>query len=748
MWQDPDMFQGWLTPMQLSTLAQAKEFREVRLMAGEKSFYKQINKAPEIKFPVKLDVALQAHKVSLLIQAELGNVLIPDNDNYRKHHQQHRIDKSAVFSHANRLIRCIIDCQIHLKDSVSTRSALELGRSLAARVWDNTASQLRQLEGLGEVSVRKLASASINSIDALLNTEPSRIELVLGKNPPFGRDLLKKLESFPNLRVCVKETGRDLKRGTGATIKLVAEIGFLNDAPPLVHKRRDIYVCLLVETSDGTLIDFRRFSAKNLHKGQEVFLSAVLTKPTNNINCYVMCDEIAGTSKYAELQLMDIPSSIFPRRQGSFSGLANNNMPQVKERLTDEFDDGGIDDQDLLAMERKEYETSGVEDIDKILQEEGPRGRSHGARGPLKPAHKRNHEHEDDGDASSYREPVQLANGRWTCQHDCNQHHRDCKHKCCKEGVAKPKRRPRAPEKTQMKITGLKHMRREAEPDRTSGGHLEDFHNSKARANPNINNDSKPHPEHISKKVKLSEQDQGGQSSREDNRVQTQLNRPDVQAWEKTNGLQQALGDLDDEFIFSDDLPDIFPIDSTIEGQHRNDLNITTTSPKIETVSFGDDDLPGILKFKVDPCWFEPSCQKAAASDVHGPIKGLFITGFNSSPVKQFPSSEVIATSAGKSSAPLRRARGPRMQGLRSSPPANGVLPLRSSQSLESMDQISRSMVDNEASYPQPQAVSNASVNQTLVETQRRLYEEEEKRRWEGIDRWLYDEFHEYVEIV
>ncbi|KIW14781.1 hypothetical protein PV08_07566 [Exophiala spinifera] len=723
----------------LSTLAQAREFREVRMMAGEKSFYKEINKAPEIKFPVKVDVALQAHKVSLLIQAELGNVLIPDNDNFRKHHQQHRIDKSIVFSHANRLTRCIIDCQIHLKDSVSTRNALELGRSLAAHVWDNTASQLRQLEGLGEVSVRKLASASINSVDTLLNTEPSRIELVLGKNPPFGRDLLKKLESFPNLRVCIKETGRDLKRGSGGTIKFVAEIGFLNDTPPLVYKKKDVHICLLVETSDGTLIDFRRFGAKNLREGQEVFLSAVLTRPTSSINCYVMCDEIAGTVKYAELRLMGIPNSIFPWQQRSLSGIANNAMEQTKERQNEEFDDGGIDDHDLLAIETKEHEIAGVKDIDEILREEVDNSsRSNGAQGPLEFAHRLSYEDENRGNTSSYRKPVQLPNGRWTCQHDCNQHHRDCKHKCCKEGVEKPKRRPKASEKRQMKITGLQHIKRESEPDRTRGSPLEQICDPKTKANPNIGgNSSIQVNEHINKKLKLSAQDQGDRPLREIDRIRSQPNSGHFHAIETSNGLQQGLDDLDDDLIFSDGLPDIFPIESAVKGTGPHDRNITNTVPEIKPPSCGQDDLPGILDSEVGFCGFEPSLRNAATSDAYGPSGAVFITGFSGSPVERLACSDVSVAPDDELFAPFQETTSPRTGRERSPLPESGGLSV--APPLENLDQTSRDMSDEEASYLR---------DQILEQTQSSVYEEEEKKKWEGIDQWLYDEFHAYVEIV
>jgi ATP-dependent DNA helicase HFM1/MER3 len=430
------------------------------MLAGEKSFYKEINKAPEIKFPINVDVALQVHKISLLIQAELGNVTLPDGDQYRKQLQQHRVDKAIVFAQSNRLIRCIIDCQIHIGDSVSVRHALALSRSLAAHVWDNTASQLRQIDGLGEVAVRKLASASIKSVDSLINTEPSKIELVLGKNPPFGLGLLKKLESFPSLRVSVRETGREIIAGEGAKIRFKVEVGFLNDVVPQIFNKKPVYVCFLSETSDGRLVDFRRMSAKHLQNGEEIHLSVDLVRPTHQLCCFVMCDEVAGTSRYAELNLVGIPDTIYPAQQSLHGGPRHSALDPhrgkcYEDRWADEFDDGGIEDKDLLSLDIAGEQVEVVEDIDDLLEKGNKEQERHAPK-------RLNHDSEnEDTDVVAFKEPTQLRNGRWTCQHECNDRGRKCKHKCCREGVAKPKRRPklegtlRGEDKSQRKLTDL-----------------------------------------------------------------------------------------------------------------------------------------------------------------------------------------------------------------------------------------------------------------------------------------------------
>ena len=38
--------------------------------------------------------------------------------------------------------------------------------------------------------------------------------------------------------------------------------------------------------------------------------------------------------------------------------------------------------------------------------------------------------------------------------------------------------------------------------------------------------------------------------------------------------------------------------------------------------------------------------------------------------------------------------------------------------------------------------------HETGEERSKRLYDEDQKKKWEGLDRWMYDEFHEFVELI
>ena len=427
----------------MSYIAQAVEFRDVRLKGGEKSLYKQINKDVGIKFPIQVDLALPAHKVSLLLQAELGGVECPVGEQFVKYKTQFQQDKAMVFQHVNRLIRCVIDCQLIRGDSGSTRHALELARSFAARVWDNSPLQLKQLDQIGNVAIRKLANAGINSIELLENTEANRIEAVVGRGPPFGMKLLSNLAKFPKLRVLVNMAGREMKTQGCIKIGLKAEIGFLHESIPTFFRKRPIFVCFLAETSDGQIIDFRRIPASKLRNGHEIFLSAELSKPSQYVSCHVMCDEIAGTCKSAELR-PHFSASLFPTsmeqkdKQQDFEspdkGLGSIQLRDAcgKRKRSEEFGDGGLDDVDLLAAESVE-----TMDIDAFENELAclPSKTDQ----PISNKSAKSKKQRVDGDDE---EPVQLEDGKWACNHRCKDKTK-CKHMCCRSGLDKPPRQPR-----------------------------------------------------------------------------------------------------------------------------------------------------------------------------------------------------------------------------------------------------------------------------------------------------------------
>ncbi|PKX95012.1 putative DEAD/DEAH box DNA helicase (Mer3) [Aspergillus novofumigatus IBT 16806] len=424
----------------LAAIAEAEEFREIRLKAGEKSLYKELNRVNGIRFPVKVDIALPAHKILLLIQSELGGVEYPDGEQYQKHKFAFQQDKNFVFSHINRLIRCLIDCQISLEDSIAARNALELARSFGAKVWDNCPLQMKQIDQVGIVAVRKLAAAGITSIDALEAIEPHRIDMIMSRNPPFGMKLLARVAEFPKLRVNVKLVGKEIKPGKPVRIRFKAEIAFMNEKTPTFFQRRPVYVCFLAETSDGHLIDFRRISANKLRQSQEIPLDAELKSPGLHITCYAMCDEIAGTLMSAELK-PELPNVFFPSRPRESQAVESMQGPRMSVPSRD------ADDTPINANDRRADDSIENDDNDDWLFDdlmETDEASSWAAVNQSTGTPRSRIEEKGSKECNSVnptteneKEPSRLVNGRYACNHRCRDK-TTCKHLCCREGLEKP----------------------------------------------------------------------------------------------------------------------------------------------------------------------------------------------------------------------------------------------------------------------------------------------------------------------
>ncbi|PYH94722.1 DEAD/DEAH box DNA helicase [Aspergillus ellipticus CBS 707.79] len=412
----------------LSVVSKAEEFREVRLKAGEKSLYKEINRSSEIRFPINVDIALAAHKISLLIQCELGAVDLPDGEQYQKHKFAVQQDKGFVFAHINRLIRCIIDCQVALEDSITLRNALELARSFGARVWDDSPLQMKQIEQVGVIAVRKLVSSGVTNIEALEICEPYQIDMTLSRNPPFGRKLLDRLVDFPKLRVSLKLIGKDTKPGNSARIRFKADIAFMNEKCPTYFRRRPIY----------------------LSSGQEILLSADLKVTGQSVACYAMCDDIAGTMRSAVLK-PSLPASLFRSQPDGPSAVPERPKPNISRRRSSDisrsnsmhrsFETWDSDDllfDDFLAKDQAE---------DWCVANKLPE-----PLGDISTKKPRNEKNSEEGKAAETDESTRLANGKWACNHRCKDKTmyatavstedwlmaNRCKHFCCRDGLEKP----------------------------------------------------------------------------------------------------------------------------------------------------------------------------------------------------------------------------------------------------------------------------------------------------------------------
>ncbi|KAH7082908.1 nucleotide-sugar transporter-domain-containing protein [Paraphoma chrysanthemicola] len=453
--------QAKATPSEiLSAIAQASDFDQLRFRSGEKSLYKSLNKSPFIRFSIPVNLDLPAHKVSLIIQAILGAADISWDGENAKHKQQFVTEAAMVFKNISSLIRCIIDCQIYLGDSISIHSALMLERSLGSRIWDDSPLQMKQIDGIGPVAVRKLVNAGVRSMEDLEACDAHRIETLVGRNPPFGMKVLELARGFPKLRVSLHAQPSSItKCPDGVKIQVRADIGFLNEKPPQRFAGKLVYVCLLAETSDGRKIHFARISGTKLGPGQNLIFPALLTSANQAINCYVMCDSVAGSLRGATVKPQIAPSMFpaskhleidLPQQSNTSRRRAEPTKPMRKRSTTsDDFGDDGIDDDALVRASFSDLDFEHIENFanpgDAVTRKNTAKNKLVKLRSPPMSTQSETNDADDAAD-----EPVQLANGKWACNHQCKNKH-GCKHFCCKEGMNKP---PKKAAKSKRRSSG------------------------------------------------------------------------------------------------------------------------------------------------------------------------------------------------------------------------------------------------------------------------------------------------------
>lgn len=381
------------------------------------------------------------HKISLMIQAHLGCIQYPDFPEAAKIKKQLMSERKAIFEKLNRLTRAVIDCKEHDCDAVGMKNALEFARALAAECWEGRATQLTQIPNIGPVGMRKLASKGIRTVLELANREPQDIERSLSRQPPFGNTILSSLEKFPRLDFDLAVVGHKIQRvgEPAVNIEIEATLRYLNRKGPPNWRNRGPPLTFLAESSDGVLGFFWRGNIRKLdsQNGLKLKFTVALRDISHSIACHFSCEGIVGTSVSKAVH-HNIPASAFPKQPKATAARAAPKQSTVPEFM----DDDGIDDTELLGLVHQtetahsistfttepltELEFDDFPSIEDLLEieESEMQMKSH-----HKPA----------------REPVQLPNGKWQCNHVCSggtltKAGKACNHRCCEEGLDKPRK--------------------------------------------------------------------------------------------------------------------------------------------------------------------------------------------------------------------------------------------------------------------------------------------------------------------
>ncbi|KAH7879983.1 Sec63 Brl domain-containing protein [Lentinula edodes] len=414
----------------LDVIANADEFSETRLRASEKSIYNKLRRHNDMRYEVK-KVERTSDKILLLIQAILGGISL-NAPEYRSNDSQPQFEAYSVFKHLPRIARAIVEVAIVRRFGAPLKYGLELVRCSIAKAWEDRPVVLRQIESIGEKSLKASGhTSSARQQDTL------RLETLLNRRPPFGLEMLASAQEFPVYTLRVEEIRVHSDGGrTPVDIELSVECGLLQEIGPSKSKKQkpsrfSHMTSVLTLTSDNQFVDFRRIPTKALKEAKTFEICATLEKPSQTVIVSVSSESYAGVT-VAKIHKPNLPPSEYPTlntKPMTALELELRGLEQCDGLFDEMFDQHGdeiVKEENLEPVEFKDIRKS----TQKLLPETNQR---------------------DQASNAEARTPKKLPNGLYECNHPCKDK-QACRHLCCREGLrVPPKSKTGAVAKTTVK---------------------------------------------------------------------------------------------------------------------------------------------------------------------------------------------------------------------------------------------------------------------------------------------------------
>ncbi|WVN87673.1 uncharacterized protein L203_102859 [Cryptococcus depauperatus CBS 7841] len=276
----------------LEILAGAAEFQDLRIRQGEFGFLNQLRDNQEIRFPLH-------ENVFLLLQVTFGNIIL--DERVKKTDFSSPIQTlMAVYNHAPRISKAMVQFALHHEYGIAACSALELYRVVIGKAWEDSPTIFRQIANIGPKSIKVLGQNGVASFEQFLDVKPERIQLWLNRGPDFIKAIYNQVDKMPQFYVRIEEESRD-HDGSFNVLNLRVHIQPKNNFMATESKRKcggfitHYNLSALFLRQNGLFIGYRRMELKKLkNEGTSFLLAVSLDKRCDKVIAVVAVDEVAG----------------------------------------------------------------------------------------------------------------------------------------------------------------------------------------------------------------------------------------------------------------------------------------------------------------------------------------------------------------------------------------------------------------------------------------------------------------------
>lgn len=186
----------------LRVLSQATEFEGFRSKLEERGKLKILNERN--KFKVKGAISTFDKKSFVLLQSWVQRENIEDWELMR--------DSTEMVGLHWRILSCFKKFFLKRKQPDNLIATIKLCKYIGARTWeDNPLTILRQIPGIGEKFAKILKDSRIDSFEKVLGCNNGMLEMLCGKNAPFGENIRGFVKKIPNIEIRLKgKNGRKI----------------------------------------------------------------------------------------------------------------------------------------------------------------------------------------------------------------------------------------------------------------------------------------------------------------------------------------------------------------------------------------------------------------------------------------------------------------------------------------------------------------------------------------------------------
>ncbi|KAF7295289.1 DEAD/DEAH-box DNA helicase [Mycena indigotica] len=386
--------------------------------------FNKLRRHNDIRFEVK-KVEKSSDKIFLLIQAVLSGISLNSPD-YKAADSQLNLEAFAVFKHVSRIARVIVEVALVRKRGAQLKHGLELVRCLTAKAWEDRPVVLKQIESIGEKSIKVLAENGITTLALLAKQDAHKIENVamlsvawhiikpvfqlLNRRPPFGLEILAAVNEIPKYHVDIAEVGVHSNGGKDPVeIDLAVTCGLTNktnNTGKLKKQKWTQMTSILTLTSDLELVDFRRIPTKALKDAKKFEITAELTKPSQSVMVLITSESIAGAT-VSQAYKPNLSYTEYPTRD-------------TRPPTALDLDLAGLEDDPEFWNTAVDAEGNFEEPLKQPILRD------------LTQTHTQ--KKSTDPPASSASGPEKLSNGNYKCNHPCKDKTK-CRHLCCRDGL-------------------------------------------------------------------------------------------------------------------------------------------------------------------------------------------------------------------------------------------------------------------------------------------------------------------------